>query len=147
MRAMNPIYRARRVVRGAATAEAIVCPGGFSFMGDVDMATSEIVAEGNPNKGRSIKGKILIYKETKGSSGGCVVLMTLANKGLAPAAIVTVKPADYNMTEGAILAKVPFLCNPDGDVLGEIQTGQTVRVDADTGHLEVVVSTVAHPTG
>jgi len=55
-----------------------------------------------------------VYKETKGSSGGCVVLMTLARRGIAPAAIVTVKPADHNLAEGAILSKVPFVCEPDG---------------------------------
>ena len=137
---MTRTFRARKVVRGKVVAQALVCPGGFSFMGDVDMATGEIVAEGNPNKGASIKGRILLYHETKGSSGGCVVLMTLAHKGLAPAAIVTAKPADYNMTEGAILAKVPFMCSPEGDLLSEIATGQWVCVDADSGHIRVAES-------
>lgn len=137
---MMQAYKARKIVRGKATAQAIVCPGGFSFMGDVDMATGEIVAEGNPNKGMSIRGRILLYHETKGSSGGCVVLMTLAHKGLAPAAIVTAKPADYNMTEGAILAKVPFLCSPEGDLLSGVSTGQWVCVDADLGQIRVAAT-------
>ena len=130
-------YKVRKVVRGSAVAKAIVCPESFSFLGDVDMDNGEIIAAGNPNKGENLKGTILVYKDTKGSSGGCVVLMTLAAKGLAPAAIVTMKPADYNMTEGAILAKVPFVCTPDGDLLSEIKTGQTVKVDADAGFVEV----------
>jgi len=107
-------------------------------MGDVDMGTSEIIAHRNPNKGLLLKGRILIYKETKGSSGGCAVLMALATEGLAPAAIVTVKAADYNMTEGAILAKMPFLSEVDARVLGEISTGEIVHVDADAGLIEVV---------
>jgi uncharacterized protein len=135
---VSQIYKTRRVVRGNVTAEAIVCPGGFSFMGDLDMANGEIVAESNPNKGLSVKGKVLIYKETVGSSGGCIVLMTLANKRLAPAAIFTVKRADYNMTEGAILSKVPFVCSPDRDPLSQLRTGEWVRVDADSGVVEVI---------
>jgi hypothetical protein len=135
---MEHIYKARKVVRGSATAEAIVCPDSFSFMGDVDMNNGEIIAADNPNRGRSLKDVVLIYKETKGSSGGCAVLMTLAAKGIAPAAIVTMKPADYNMTEGAIMAKVPFVCNPDGDLLSQVKTGQQVRVDADAGIVEVL---------
>jgi predicted aconitase with swiveling domain len=107
-------------------------------MGDVDMGTGEIVAEGNPNRGETLKGKALIYRETKGSSGGCVVLMTLAAKGIAPAAIVTMKPADYNMTEGAILSKIPFMCSPDADLLTEIATGDLVCVNADGGYIEVM---------
>jgi hypothetical protein len=106
-------------------------------MGDVDLASGQIVAEGNLNKGRSIQGKVLIYRETKGSSGGSTVLITLKNKGLAPAAIVTMKPADYNITEGAILARIPFMCSPEGELLREIRTGEMVRVNADIGVIEV----------
>lgn len=124
-------FTARRVVRGEACAPAVVCPGSFSFLGDVDMNTGEIIAAGNPALGHSIAGKVLIYTETKGSSGGCVVLQALAKKGNAPAALITIKPADYNLAEGAILARIPFVCEPDGDLTREIKTGETVHVYAD----------------
>lgn len=130
---MKKEYNVRKIVRGSAEGEAIVFDGSFSFLGDVDMGNAEIIAEQNPNKGRFMNGKIMIYRETKGSSGGMVVLMTLAKKGIAPAAIVTVKPVDYNLAEGAILAQVPFVCEPDGDILNEIKTGDRVKVDADEG--------------
>lgn len=130
-------YRVRKVVRGMAEGEVVVCPGSFSFLGDVDLGTGEIIAAGNPNRGRCLQGTVLIYRETKGSSGGVVVLQTLVRKGLAPAAIVTVKPVDYNLAEGAILSQIPFACEPDGDVLGEIHSGERVRLDADNGVLEV----------
>ena len=135
---MGKIYKARKIVRGKATAEAVVYKGSFSFLGDVDLGNAEIIASDNPDKGKSISGKILIYNDTKGSSGGMVVLMTLANKGIAPAAIVTKKPVDYNLAEGAILSKVPFVCEPDGDILSEIKTGNMVKVDADEGVIELM---------
>lgn len=131
-------YRARRVARGVAEGPALVCPGSFSFLGDVDLATGEIIAAGHPQRGVSIAGRVLIYGETKGSSGGCVVLQTLSRAGRAPAALVTQKPADYNMAEGAILCGIPFLCEPDGDLLSAIPSGARVRVDADAGVLEVL---------
>jgi len=134
---MTQTFKARKIVRGSVTAESIVCPGSFSFLGDVDMDTGEIIASGNPEKGKILAGKILIYKESKGSSGGCVVLMTLEKKGVAPAAIITEKPADYNLTEGAILSKIPFVCEPDGDILNIIKTGMTIHVDADNGLIEI----------
>jgi uncharacterized protein len=134
---MNKIYKVRKVVRGKAEGKAVVFDGSFSFLGDVDMGNGEIIAEGNPNKGKTVKDKILIYKETKGSSGGMVVLMTLARKKLAPAAIVTVKPVDYNLAEGAILAQVPFVCEPEGDILNEIKTGDAIIVDANEGIVRV----------
>ena len=127
----------RKIVRGFAEGDAIVCPDSFSFLGDVDMDTGEIIAKGNPNRGVNLSGKVLIYKETKGSSGGCVVLMTLHKKGIAPAAIITIKPADYNLTEGAILCSIPFVCEPDTEILNEIKTGMRVRVNSDDGFIEI----------
>jgi uncharacterized protein len=133
---MSRRIKVRKVVRGFAAGKAIVCPGSFSFLGDVDMGTGEIVAESNPNRGMTLKNRVLIYNETKGSSGGCVVLVTLARKGIAPAAIVTMKPADYNMAEGAILSRVPFVCTPAANLLQDVRTGERVHVDADAGLVE-----------
>lgn len=130
-------FRVRKIVKGNVSGEAVVLPGSFSFLGDVDMNTSEIISADSTEKGNFIKDKILIYKETKGSSGGMVVLMTMARKGIAPKAIVTVKPVDYNLAEGAILTKVPFVCEPDGDILNEIKTGDYVTLNSDEGFISV----------
>ena len=130
---MARVYKGRKVVRGCAEGEAVVFPGSFSFLGDVDMETGEVLVE--PNYGVLLAGKVLIYRETKGSSGGCVVLMTLEKKGRAPAAIVTVKPADYNLAEGAILACIPFVCGVDDAILREVKTGDKVSVDTEIGEV------------
>ena len=134
---MGKKFNVRKIVRGSVTGEAVVLPGSFSFLGDVDMNNAEIIAADSTEKGKSINGKILIYKETKGSSGGMVVLMTMKRKGIAPSALVTVKPVDYNLAEGAILTQIPFVCEPDGDILNEIKTGDLVLVDADKCSLEI----------
>jgi len=128
---------ARKVVRGVAEGSALVYPGSFSFLGDVDMESGLIIAQGSPLKGESLAGKVLVYRETKGSSGGCVVLMTLKRRGLAPAALVTEKAADYNLAEGAILAGIPFVCEPVGDIFSRVATGARLRVDANRGLIEL----------
>jgi uncharacterized protein len=130
-------FTARKVVRGQAQGPALVCPGSFSFLGDVDLETGAIIAAGHPRLGERLAGRVLVYSEAKGSSGGCVVLMSLHKAGCAPAALVTQKAADYNMAEGAILCGIPFLCEPDGDVLAAIPNGACVRIDADAGVIEV----------
>ena len=131
-------YKVKKVVRGKVEAELIVCQGAFSFMGDVDLETSKIIAKGNPNIGISLDGKILIFNETKGSSGGSTVLMTLANIGKAPSAIISVKAADFNLTEGAILAKIPYGCNFPADTLKTISTGQKAKLDLEKGIIEII---------
>lgn len=137
---MTKLYKGRKIVRGQAEGEAIVCPESFSFLGDVDLATGEIIAPSNPNKGQKLKGRILIFKESKGSSGGCVVLRTLVQKKAAPAALVTVKAPDYNLTEGAILLQLPFVADFNPRILKELKTGQYVRVDADKGIVQVATT-------
>jgi predicted aconitase with swiveling domain len=135
---MAELYQGRKVVRGMAEGESVVCPGSFSFLGDVDMDSGVICARTNPNFGISIQNKVLIYSETKGSSGGCVVLMTLKKRNLAPAALATVKPADYNLAEGAILCGIPFVCDVSAEVLAHVQTGSRIKVNADEGELHLL---------
>ena len=126
----------RPVVKGRVEAPALVCKKAFSFLGDVDMDTGEIIAHGHEHQGQSIAGKVMIYPETKGSSGGCIVLMTLAKQGRQPAAIVLSKPADPNIVEGAILAGVALVCEPGEDLLSQVPTGATVTVDGASGVVE-----------
>ena len=123
------------MVRGRGSGAALVCQKAFSFLGDVDMDTGVIIARGHEHKGQTIAGRVMIYPETKGSSGGCVVLQVLAKQGKQPAAIVLVKPADPNIVEGAILCGVPLVCEPAEDVLSQIPTDAKVTVDGTTGEI------------
>ena len=102
-------------------------------LGDVDLETGEIIASTNPNKGQLLKDKILVFKETKGSSGGSAVLMTLVQKKRAPAALVTIKAPDYNLAEGAILSEIPFVAGLNPKLLSVVKTGDYLQVDADRG--------------
>ena len=129
--------RARKVVRGRAEGEALVLARSLSFLGDVDMGNAQILIADDPNYGVPISGRVLIYQDTKGSSGGADVLLALRSKGLAPSALVAEMPVDYSMAEAAILAKIPFLCEPESEVVAKVQTGCSVIVDADKGILEV----------
>jgi len=131
-------WKVKKVVRGNVQSEIIVNPGAFSFLGDVDLETAEIIVDTSPNKGISVSGKILIFNETKGSSGGALVLQTLKTIGKAPAAIISVKPADFNLTEGAILNSVPYASGLDESFIVEMKTGQKARLDLENGFLEIV---------
>ena len=131
------VIKARGIVKGRAAAPAIVCHKAFSFLGDVDMDTGEIIAKDHEHEGETIAGKVMIYPETKGSSGGCLVLMVLAKQGKQPAAIVLSKPADPNIVEGAILAGVPLLCEPVEDLIAAIPDGTLVTVDGATGEVRI----------
>ena len=126
---------ARPMVRGRVSGPAFVCRKAFSFLGDVDMDTGVIIARGHEHEGETIAGKVMIYPETKGSSGGCVVLTVLAKQGRQPAAIVLSKPADPNIVEGAIVTGVTLVCEPATDLITAVPHGTLVTVDGGTGEV------------
>jgi len=127
--------RARPLVKGVAVGEALVCHGAFSFLGDVDMDSGAIIAKGHEHQGTSISGKVMICPETKGSPGGCIVLMALARQGKQPAAIVLEKPADPNIVEGAILTGVSMVCQPQESLTRLVRNGTRVEVNGTTGEV------------
>lgn len=135
-----PIHtaKARPVVKGLARGKALVCRKAFSFLGDVDMDTGEIIARGHEHEGESVAGRVMIYPETKGSSGGCIVLMSLARMGRQPAAIVLTKAPDTNIVEGAILSEVVLVSEPDRNLIDEIPHGAEVTIDGTTGDISWV---------
>jgi predicted aconitase with swiveling domain len=126
---------ARGMVRGTVRGPALVCRQAFSFLGDVDMDTGQIIAKGHEHEGECIAGRVMIYPETKGSSGGCVVLTVLAKQGKQPAAIVLEKPADPNIVEGAIVTGVTLVCEPTEDLLTAVPNGALVTVNGSSGQV------------
>ena len=51
---MKKSYQIKRVVKGLVEAEIILEKGAFSFLGDVDLETAEIIIKNSPNKGLSV---------------------------------------------------------------------------------------------
>ena len=73
----------------------------------IDPATGVLHEPGHPLDGRSLAGKVLACKGRKGSSSGSYILMNLAHRGLAPAALL-VGRADAVLVAGAVLGRVPL---------------------------------------
>jgi predicted aconitase with swiveling domain len=124
----------RGILPGKAQGRALVMRDPISFQGEID-EEGIIVVRGHPNAGESVAGKVLIYPEAKGSSGGCMMLRLLAKRGKKPAAIVNTRNLDPNLVEGAILADVPMLCFPKEDLYAIFSSGDLVEVDGGTGVL------------
>ena len=122
------------ILPGKVRGRALVMSNPISFQGEID-EEGNIVVRGHPYVGESVAGKVLIYPEAKGSSGGCMMLRLLGKRGKKPAAIVNTRNLDPNLVEGAILAEVPMLCFPQENLYEIISTGDLVEVDGETGLL------------
>jgi len=124
---------AKAIVRGTARGELLIFQNSLSFLGDVDMDNSKIIVKGHEHEGQELNGKILLLPDSKGSSGGCVVLTVLGNKGIKPSGIIVKKMADANLVEGAIFSSMPVVCLPRQEVGDHFKSGDMIYIDGDKG--------------
>jgi len=127
--------KAKPIVRGRVKGELLIFKTSFSFLGDVDMDNSKIIVKGHEHEGKELKDKILFLPDSKGSSGGCVVLNVLGRQKIAPKGIIVKKMADTNLVEGAILTSVPVVCLPEEDIESYFKTGDNIEIDGSLGEI------------
>ena len=134
---------ARGIVRGTARGPALVSSEPISFLGDLDIRTGSVVNKRHPLLGVSLKGTVLVLPHSIGSAGAWRFLYQLFVHGTNPVAIVQQKLPDSSLVQGAILSKVPIVCEPDADILTVIRTGDQVDVDGSTGLVRVTSAAAA----
>ena len=92
---------------------------------------------------KNIKGSVLVYPATIGSTYTGMILLELMNQGAGPAALI-VQNVDPLMAAGPILADVwfgkgiPVIEYPSEDIFNTISTGAMVEVNGDTGEIFVL---------
>ncbi|NJE03272.1 DUF126 domain-containing protein [Thermococcus sp. MV11] len=128
--------KGRKIVGGRAEGELIVSQKPLSFLGGVDPETGIVTDAESDIRGQSIAGKILAFPRGKGSTVGSYVIYALKKNGKAPKAII-VGEAETIVATGAIIAGIPMV---DGIDVSKLRSGDRVRVDADSGEVEVLTS-------
>lgn len=125
--------KGRKIVGGDAEGELIVSQKPLSFLGGVDPETGIVTDAESDIRGQSIAGKILAFPRGKGSTVGSYVIYALKKNGKAPKAII-VGEAETIVATGAIIADIPMV---DGIDVSRLRSGERVKVDADSGEVEV----------
>ena len=124
----------RSISPGSAEGEAIVSPEPIGFYGGIEIETGVVIEKGHPLEGQCVTGKVLVFPNGKGSTVGSYVIYGLARNGVGPCALVN-RETETIVATGAILAGVPCVDLID---IGEIKTGDRLRIDADRGTVEHV---------
>ncbi len=125
--------KGRKIVGGKAEGELIVSQKPLSFLGGVDPETGIVTDAESDIRGESIAGKILAFPRGKGSTVGSYVLYALKKNGKAPKAII-VGEAETIVATGAIISEIPMV---DGIDVSKLKSGKRVKVDADSGEVEI----------
>jgi len=125
--------KGRTISPGKARGEAMVSSEPIGFYGGIDPKTGLVIEKGHELEGKSVKDKILVFPQGKGSTVGSYIIYGLKKNGMAPAAIIN-KETETIVATGVILAGIPCV---DGIDIEKIKMGEKLKVDADKGTVEV----------
>ncbi|MDR1993113.1 MAG: DUF126 domain-containing protein [Nitrososphaerota archaeon] len=120
--------KGRIIYKGKAQGEALVTSMPISFYGGVDPNTGVIIEKGHELQGQSVKGKILVFPQGKGSTVGSYTLYRMKKNDTAPVAMIN-KETETIVAVGAIISEIPFVDKVD---ILEFKTGNKVTVENDT---------------
>jgi len=119
--------KGRIIKYGNIEGDAIVSPEPIGFFGGVDPDTGIIIEKGHSLKGKSIKGKILVFPTGKGSTVGSYVLYRLKKNKVAPLGIINGE-CEPIVAVGAIISGIPCVDKID---IGKIKTGDKVSIEGE----------------
>jgi uncharacterized protein len=120
--------KGRIIYKGKAEGEALVSEMPISFYGGVDPNTGVVIEKGHQLNGQSIKDKILVFPQGKGSTVGSYTLYRLKKNGTAPKAMIN-KETETIVAVGAIISEIPFVDKID---VSKIKTGDKVNIENDS---------------
>ena len=120
--------KGRIIYRGEAESEALTTTQPISFYGGVDPNTGVVIEKGHELHGVSVKGKILVFPQGKGSTVGSYTLYRLKKNSVAPAGMVN-RECETIIAVGAIISEIPCVDKVD---ISRIKTGDIVCIENDT---------------
>ena len=120
--------KGRIIYKGKANGEALVSEMPISFYGGVDPNTGIILEKGHQLNGQSVKKKILVFPQGKGSTVGSYTLYRMKKNGTAPAGMIN-RECETIVAVGAIISEIPCV---DKVEVSKIKTGDRVSIQGDT---------------
>lgn len=129
------ILKGKCVIQGTKKGIALVCERGLSAAGGIDPKTGIIIESRHPQKGETIKKKILIFPNGKGSSGFSLIFHALSLFGNAPKAMIIDKLNSLTAL-AAVVGNIPTVSGPfetGVKAIKIIKTGDKIIVDATNG--------------
>ena len=123
--------KGRIIYKGKAEGEALVTNMPISFYGGVDPNTGTVIEKGHELEGISIKDKILVFPQGKGSTVGSYTLYRMKKNNTAPKGMIN-KETETIVAVGAIISEIPFIDKIDTT---KIKTGNKITIENENINL------------
>jgi len=117
--------KGRIIYKGKAKGEALVSEMPISFYGGVDPNTGIVLEKGHQLNGQTVKGKILVFPQGKGSTVGSYTLYRMKKNGTAPTGMIN-KECETIVAVGAIISEIPCVDKID---ISKLKNGAKVSIE------------------
>lgn len=134
---IKTILKGRGICPGVAEGRALVCPNSIQGWAGIDDVTGVIKEKGHIHEGESIKDRILVIPGSKGSNGWSSHFYTTKITNSAPKGWIVAKMDSRSGVALAVMG-TPAVTDLEEDVFESIQSGDWVRVDGDSGIIEII---------
>lgn len=128
------VLQGRCIVEGCVEGEALVTNDAISFMGTINPKTGYVIERKHEIEGACLKGKVLVFPMSKGSTGGSYMLYDLVKNGVGPLGIVN-REAESIVVIGAIVSDLPMVDQID---ISQIHTGDHILLNATKGTVTIL---------
>ncbi|MCL2642378.1 MAG: DUF126 domain-containing protein [Candidatus Bathyarchaeota archaeon] len=128
---MEQQLKGRIIYKGKAEGEALVTNMPISFFGGVDPNTGIVLEKGHELEGLSVKNKILVFPQGKGSTVGSYTLYRMKKNNTAPLGMIN-KETETIVAVGAIISEIPFIDKIDTT---KIKTGNKITIENENIHI------------
>ncbi len=117
----------RIIYKGKAEGEALTSTQPISFYGGVDPNTGVVIEKGHELEGISVKSRILVFPQGKGSTVGSYTLYRMKKNDVAPAGIIN-RECETIIAVGAIISEIPCVDKID---ISKIKTGDKIHLESE----------------
>lgn len=138
--------KGRIVYRGKCEGEAIVTEDTLAGWGGIDPNTGIVIDKFHELYGTNIKGKILVFRGARGSSGWAGTFHLARLKNTAPAGVIFTELTS-KLCLGILVMKCPAVTDLEINPFDVIKTGDYVKIDGDTGEVTIIKNNMEGKNG
>jgi uncharacterized protein len=98
----------KKIVRGRAKGKLLLSKKPINFLGMVNTQSGEITNTSNGFERQNLKGKILVFPNSIGSSVGAYTIYSLKSNNVAPNGIICINNVDITTASGCAISNIPL---------------------------------------
>ena len=100
--------KCKKIVAGRAKGKLLLSKKPINFLGMVNTQSGEITSTSNDFEGQNLKGKILVFPNSIGSSVGAYTIYSLKSNNVAPNGIICTNNVDITTASGCAISNIPL---------------------------------------